>query len=99
HGPTFSLDLRWGQLSVRPLSDKVGQYLGHDRLARRVGESFSHQLHGPLGNPTLGFPVADYLSQRERRDNGDGMGLEVVAQLAPSQDHHITASGSVDSVS
>ena len=83
------MDLRWGQLSVRPLSDEVSQDLGLDRLVRDVGESFFHQLHGLLGNPTLGFPVADYLSQRERRDHGDGMGLEVVAQLAPSQDHRV----------
>jgi len=48
-------------------------------FCRGVGESFSHQLHRPFGNSTLCFPVADYLSQRERRDHGDGMGLEVVA--------------------
>ena len=31
----------------------------------------------------------DYLSEGERRDHGDGMGLEVVTQLAPSQDYRV----------
>ena len=70
-------------------SREVSQDLGLDCLVGGVGESFSHQLHRPFGNSTLGFPVADYLSQRERRDHGDGMGLEKVAQLAPSEDHHV----------
>ena len=62
HSPAYALDLWWGQLNVRPFS----QDLGLDRFAGGVGESFSHQLHRPLGNSTLGFPIADYLSQRER---------------------------------
>ena len=45
HGPTLSLNLWWGQLSVSPLSDEVSQDLGFDRLARRISESFSHEFH------------------------------------------------------
>jgi hypothetical protein len=58
-GPAFSLDLWRRQLRVRPLGYEICQDLGHDGLARGVGERFTHQLHRPLGNPARCIRVTD----------------------------------------
>jgi hypothetical protein len=79
---------RW-QLRIRPLSDKIRQDLGLDGLARGIGERLAHQFHGPLGDPARRIGIADDLPQREGGNHRDGVGLEVVAQLAPREDHRV----------
>ena len=54
-----------------------------------LSKGFPHEFDGPLGYPTRGLPVLDYLSQRERRHHGHRVGLEVVTQLASSQDYGV----------
>jgi hypothetical protein len=83
------LDLRRRQLRIRPFGDKICQDLGFDGLARGVGKRLAHQLHGPLGDPARSIEIADDLPQWEGGDHRDGVGLEVVAELAPRKDYRV----------
>ena len=76
-------------MGVGPLRHKIGQDLGFNCFPRRERQGFPHEFYGPLGYSTQGLPVLDYLSQRERRHHGHRVGLEVVTQLASSQDYGV----------
>ena len=76
-------------MGVGPLGHKIGQGLRFDCFLRHKRQGFPHEFGGPLGYSTRGLLVLDYLSQRERRHHGHRVGLEVVTQLASSQDYGV----------
>ena len=76
-------------MGVGPLCHEIGQDLRFDRFLRRKGQSLPHEFDGPLGYPTRGLLVMDYLPQGERRHHGYRVGFKVVTQLALSQDYGV----------
>ena len=64
-GPIFRLNLSGWQLGICPFSHEISQDLRLDRFSRRKGQGFPHKLDSPLGYPSRGLPVMDYLAQGE----------------------------------